>query len=137
MVDLGLGPVQKPHFLVVVGYDSKGVIVNSGSSSTQNGPMESFPKPMESLRIMDSAHSSRNIFMNITAKNIAFYFFSMWAFFFLSGCSIPQIIILKDPLTPEEYLRLGVSYESNNQLELAEAQYQKAAAHDVPEAFLF
>jgi predicted double-glycine peptidase len=31
MVDLGLGPVQKPHFLVVVGYGPKGVVVNSGA----------------------------------------------------------------------------------------------------------
>jgi ABC-type bacteriocin/lantibiotic exporter with double-glycine peptidase domain len=31
MVDLGLGPVQKPHYLVVVGYEPKGVIVNSGT----------------------------------------------------------------------------------------------------------
>jgi hypothetical protein len=75
--------------------------------------------------------------MSIMKKNIAFLTFSVWAFFFFSGCSIPQIIVLKDPLTPEEYLRLGVSYESNNQLGLAEAQYQKAAAHDIPEAFLF
>jgi len=32
MVDLGLGPVQKSHFLVVVGYEPRGVIVNSGAS---------------------------------------------------------------------------------------------------------
>jgi ABC-type bacteriocin/lantibiotic exporter with double-glycine peptidase domain len=31
MVDLGLGPVQKPHYIVVVGYEPKGVIVNSGA----------------------------------------------------------------------------------------------------------
>jgi ABC-type bacteriocin/lantibiotic exporter with double-glycine peptidase domain len=31
MVDLGWGPVQKPHYLVVVGYGPKGVIVNSGA----------------------------------------------------------------------------------------------------------
>jgi tetratricopeptide (TPR) repeat protein len=75
--------------------------------------------------------------MNFIKKNIALLTFSASIFFFLIGCSIPQFIILKDPLTPEEYLQLGVSYESRNQLNLAEAQYQKAAAHDVPEAFLF
>jgi tetratricopeptide (TPR) repeat protein len=57
--------------------------------------------------------------------------------YFLAGCSIPHFIVLKDPLTPEEYLQLGVSYESLNQLDLAEEQYQKAAVHDIPEAFLF
>jgi tetratricopeptide (TPR) repeat protein len=75
--------------------------------------------------------------MSIIKKNIAFLAFSVCAFFFFGGCSIPQIMVLKDPLTPEEYLRLGVSYENNNQLNLAKAQYQKAAVHDIPEAFLF
>ena len=75
--------------------------------------------------------------MNFTGKNIALLTFSVWVFFFFGGCTIPQIIVLKDPLTPEEYLHLGVSYESRNQLDLAKAQYQKASAHDVPEAFLF
>jgi tetratricopeptide (TPR) repeat protein len=87
---------------------------------------------------MDPAYSSRLIvMMSIIKKNIAFLAFLVWAFFFFCGCSIPKIIVLKDPLTPEEYLRLGVSYERLNRLSLAQAQYQKAAAHDVPEAFLF
>ncbi len=75
--------------------------------------------------------------MNFTGKNISLFFFSTWAFFLFAGCSIPQIIVLKDPLTAQEYLRLGVSYESRNQLDLAQVQYRKAADHDVPEAFLF
>lgn len=75
--------------------------------------------------------------MNFTGKNITLLFFSTWAFFLFAGCSIPQIIVLKDPLTAQEYLRLGVSYESRNQLDLAQVQYRKAADHDVPEAFLF
>lgn len=75
--------------------------------------------------------------MNFTRKKSELIIFSVCIFFFFAGCSIPQIIVLKDPLTPQEYLRLGVSYESRNQWELAEAQYRKAADHDVPEAFLF
>jgi ABC-type bacteriocin/lantibiotic exporter with double-glycine peptidase domain len=31
MVDLGVGPVKRPHYLVVVGYGKKQVIVNSGA----------------------------------------------------------------------------------------------------------
>jgi ABC-type bacteriocin/lantibiotic exporter with double-glycine peptidase domain len=42
MIDLGLGPVQKPHFLVVVGYDSKGVIVNSGVHQHKTVPWHRF-----------------------------------------------------------------------------------------------
>jgi tetratricopeptide (TPR) repeat protein len=75
--------------------------------------------------------------MSCIKKNIALLAFSIFGLVFLAGCSLPHFIVLKDPLTPEEYLRLGISYESLNQLDLAEEQYQKAAAHDIPEAFLF
>jgi len=29
----------------------------------------------------------------------------------LASCSIPEIIVLHDPLTPEEHINLGLSYE--------------------------
>ncbi|MFO8083108.1 MAG: tetratricopeptide repeat protein [Desulfobacterales bacterium] len=57
--------------------------------------------------------------------------------FFMAGCSVPQIIVLQDPLTPQEHLQLGLSYENRSQLDLAMKQYQKAASNEVPEAFLF
>ncbi len=75
--------------------------------------------------------------MNFIKNKTDFILFSICTLFFLAGCSIPQIVVLKDPLTPQEHLHLGVSYESRNQLELAESQYRKAAAHDLPEAYLY
>jgi predicted double-glycine peptidase len=42
MVDLGLGPVQKPHYLVVVGYEPKGIIVNSGAHQHKMVPWNRF-----------------------------------------------------------------------------------------------
>jgi ABC-type bacteriocin/lantibiotic exporter with double-glycine peptidase domain len=42
MIDLGLGPIQKPHFLVIVGYDPKGVIVNSGVHQHKTVPWHRF-----------------------------------------------------------------------------------------------
>jgi ABC-type bacteriocin/lantibiotic exporter with double-glycine peptidase domain len=42
MIDLGFGPVQRPHFLVVVGYDSKGVIINSGGDQHKTVPWNRF-----------------------------------------------------------------------------------------------
>ena len=52
------------------------------------------------------------------------------------GCSLPKIIILKDPLTPEEHLNLGVTYESRGEFDEAIREYQ-AAAKKLPIAFLY
>jgi tetratricopeptide (TPR) repeat protein len=53
-----------------------------------------------------------------------------------AGCSFPKIIILKDPLTPEEHLNLGVAYERRGEFDQAIREYQ-AAAEKVPVAFLY
>lgn len=55
---------------------------------------------------------------------------------FLVGCSLPRIIILTDPLTPEEHLNLGVAYERKGELDEAIAQY-KLAAEKLPLAYLY
>jgi tetratricopeptide (TPR) repeat protein len=54
---------------------------------------------------------------------------------FLVGCSLPRIIILTDPLTPEEHLNLGVAYEKKGELDQAIVQY-KLAAKKLPLAYL-
>jgi len=49
----------------------------------------------------------------------------------LSGsCAVPQIIILKDPLTAEEHINLGYLYEKQGKLGLAEEEYKKAIRKD-------
>jgi len=53
-----------------------------------------------------------------------------------SGCSFPKIIILKDPLTPEEHLNLGVAYERKGEFDQAIREYQ-SAAKKLPIAFLY
>jgi tetratricopeptide (TPR) repeat protein len=53
-----------------------------------------------------------------------------------SGCSLPKIIILKDPLTPVEHLNLGVAYEGRGEFDQAIREYQ-AAAKKLPIAFLY
>ena len=48
----------------------------------------------------------------------------------LSGCSIPKIIVLHDPLSAEEHLRLGGIYETQGKTDLARDQYRMAAEQD-------
>jgi tetratricopeptide (TPR) repeat protein len=49
---------------------------------------------------------------------------------------MPHIIVLDDPLTPEEHLNLGVSYEKNDELDAAAREY-RAAAKSIPAAYLY
>jgi tetratricopeptide (TPR) repeat protein len=48
----------------------------------------------------------------------------------LSGCSLPRIIILNDPLSVEEHNDLGRIYESQSKYDLAAQQYQEALRID-------
>ncbi len=41
----------------------------------------------------------------------------------MGGCALPKIIVLKDPLTPEEHLALGVAYEKKGEFEGAIKEY--------------
>jgi tetratricopeptide (TPR) repeat protein len=56
------------------------------------------------------------------------YFFIGLLFF--SGCSLPKIIILNDPLSAEEHNNLGRIYESQGKFDLAAQQYQEALKKD-------
>jgi Tfp pilus assembly protein PilF len=50
--------------------------------------------------------------------------------FVLSGCSLPRIIILNDPLSVEEHNNLGGIYESQEKFDLAAQQYREALKKD-------
>ena len=59
-----------------------------------------------------------------------------WLALGLSGCGLPKIVIMDDPLSPEEHLKLARSYEQTGQYELAEKEY-RTAAKKLPEAHYF
>jgi tetratricopeptide (TPR) repeat protein len=54
----------------------------------------------------------------------------------ISGCSLPRITVLEDPLSPEEHLNLGIAYESKKEYDLAAAEYT-TASRSLPVAYLF
>jgi tetratricopeptide (TPR) repeat protein len=63
-------------------------------------------------------------------------FLLLGALTFLSYCSLPRIVILEDPLTPEEHINLGVSYERKGELGPALKEYERAAKK-LPIAYLY
>jgi tetratricopeptide (TPR) repeat protein len=51
--------------------------------------------------------------------------------FSVSACArVPKIIILEDPLSPDEHVTLGVAYERKGELDLAAREYEAALRKD-------
>jgi tetratricopeptide (TPR) repeat protein len=69
-------------------------------------------------------------------KENLFLLFALCSLLVVSACSFPRIIILKDPLTPEEHLNLGVTYEQQGEFDNAVKEYNQAAKQ-LPRAFLY
>ncbi|MEK6581933.1 MAG: tetratricopeptide repeat protein [Nitrospirota bacterium] len=73
-------------------------------------------------------------------KKRALYFFiySLFTIHYslLSSCSLPRIIVLEDPLTPEEHINLGVAYEKKGEADNAMKEY-KEASKKLPSAYLY
>lgn len=53
-----------------------------------------------------------------------------------AGCSLPRIIVLDDPLSPEEHINLGVTYEKKGELDNALKEYREASGK-LPVAYLY
>lgn len=74
-----------------------------------------------------------------SSKKQTLLFFLIFAFATLLSsvsCSSFRIIVLKDPLTPEEHLNLGVAYEQKGELDHAMKEYQ-LASKKLPIAYLY
>jgi len=62
--------------------------------------------------------------------------FALCCLLLVSGCTFPRVVVLKDPLSPEEHLNLGVAYERNGEFNSAIREY-KLAAKKLPVAYLY
>lgn len=71
-----------------------------------------------------------------TEGSVRRFFFTVLFTVLLSGCALPRIIVLDDPLTPEEHINLGVAYEQKQEFEAAIKEY-KLAADKLPVAYLY
>lgn len=54
----------------------------------------------------------------------------------LSACALPRITVLRDPLTAQEHLQLGLAYEAEGKSDLAKRHY-KDAAKELPQAHYY
>lgn len=52
----------------------------------------------------------------------------------VSGCAIPHLAVVDDPLSPQEHFNLGASYEAKGEYDLAVREYEKAA-RTIPQAY--
>ena len=62
--------------------------------------------------------------------------FALCSLLIFSACSLPRLIILKDPLTPEEHVNLGVAYEKQGDFDNAIKEYRLAVKKS-PQAYLY
>jgi tetratricopeptide (TPR) repeat protein len=80
----------------------------------------------------DYSSSTGNPFMSAPPRPFAgaCLFLLLSAMLLLSGCSLPRIIVLHDPLSSDDHLRLGSIYASQGKTELARDQYRMAVDVD-------
>lgn len=72
---------------------------------------------------------------NLKIRKICVVFFIFQILLF-SSCALPRIIILDDPLSPEEHINLGVAYEKQGELDNALKEY-KMASEKNPLGYLY
>jgi len=66
-------------------------------------------------------------------KAVIYLLFAVYCLL-LCACTFPRIIVLDDPLSPEEHLNLGVTYEKKGELDNALKEY-KEASKKIPAAY--
>jgi tetratricopeptide (TPR) repeat protein len=72
----------------------------------------------------------------VSLTNAAFHILFCFCLLTTTSCAIPKIIVINDPLSPEEHVNLGLAYEKRGEIEGAIREY-KTAAKDIPTAYLY
>jgi tetratricopeptide (TPR) repeat protein len=89
------------------------------------------------VRIMFKSFINRSFLSGQkTSSNALIWLFLFFLLGSWYGCSLPKIIVLEDPLTPEEHLNLGVAYEKRGEFDAARKEYGAASKH-LPMAYVY
>ncbi|MBI3378951.1 MAG: tetratricopeptide repeat protein [Nitrospirae bacterium] len=86
-------------------------------------------------KILDAAYQKKVKSLELRVKSFKIVFFLI-AFSLLTSCSLPRIIILDDPLSPEEHINLGFAYEKKGDIDNALREY-RLASKKLPLAYLY
>ena len=93
-------------------------------------------------KILDASYQRKvkSLEFRVKSFKVIFYLitFSLLTFSFtlLTSCALPRIIILDDPLSPEEHINLGVAYEKQGDIDNALKEY-RLASKKLPMAYLY
>lgn len=93
---------------------------------------------MEKNKFLDNANKPQTMsFISyLKCRLCHILLLSCYSLLFVYGCVFPKIIVFEDPLTPEEHLDLGVTYEKRGEFDSAIKQY-RLAAKKLPVAYLY
>lgn len=92
---------------------------------------------MEKSKFLGIIDCSKTIGMSVNnLANIWRQLLALCCLIAFYSCGLPNIIALHDPLTAEEHLNLGLSYEKRNEFDSAIKQYEMAAKNN-PAAYLY
>lgn len=86
-------------------------------------------------KVLDAVYQKKVKSLELRVKSFKIVFFLI-AFSLLTSCSLPRIIILDDPLSPEEHINLGVAYERKGEIDNALKEY-RLASKKLPLAYLY